>query len=97
MSKRYKAKRRERYYQKHFLLGFAADELCLEEGPCWCGEPKPYYAEVEGTCGGFGVIQCYCGGDLCVCHNHGEVECFGCPDCEQGEDDFEPEFEEALY
>ena len=25
----------------------------------------------------------------CVCHNHGEVECFGCPDCEYDEDDFD--------
>lgn len=29
------------------------------------------------------------GGDLCVCHNHGEAECHGCPDCEDDYDDYE--------
>ena len=36
---------------------------------------------LDKTCGGMGVLYCHCGGDLCVCHNHGEVECFGCEDC----------------
>ena len=30
---------------------------------------------------------CYCGGDLCVCANHGEIECMGCEDCEPEQDD----------
>lgn len=28
------------------------------------------------------MLYCICGGDFCVCHNHGEVECDGCEDCE---------------
>ena len=58
--------------------------------PCWCGETNPYYAPLPGRCGGSGTLDCLCGGDFCVCHNHGEVECFGCPDCEgddEGDDD----------
>jgi len=55
--------------------------------PCWCGETNPYYAPLPNRCGGSGYMDCLCGGDFCVCHNHGEVECFGCPDCR--EDDFE--------
>lgn len=42
---------------------------------------------LEQRCGGMGVLNCFCGGDLCVCGNFGEVECFGCPDCE-GEDEY---------
>ncbi len=53
--------------------------------PCWCGIKNPYYAPLPRRCGGSGVLDCHCGGDQCVCHNHGEVECFGCPDC-QGDD-----------
>lgn len=44
------------------------------------------------TCGGYGWIICRCGGDLCFCGNFGEIECFGCPDCEFNEDDY-PEWE----
>lgn len=51
--------------------------------PCWCGEPHPYYAPIRRRCGGAGYVHCICGGDFCVCHNHGEVECFGCKDCEE--------------
>lgn len=57
---------------------------------CWCGAENPYCADVEDgldeTCGGSGVLHCYCGGDLCVCHNHGEVQCDGCPDCDFDDD-----------
>jgi hypothetical protein len=56
--------------------------------PCWCGEPNPYYAPVPSRCDGHGYNNCLCGGDFCVCHNHGEVECFGCPDCEISDDDY---------
>lgn len=68
----------------------AADQADGDPGPiirCWCG--------VEGTadelfddecldagCGGTGHVNCYCGGDQCVCHHHGqEVECPGCDEC----------------
>lgn len=45
---------------------------------------------LEQHCGGTGYLNCYCGGDLCVCGNFGEVECPGCPDCEgMDEDEFE--------
>jgi hypothetical protein len=69
------------------------DDLDLD-GPmkCWCGaEGKPDelfdYDCLDDTCGGSGVLYCYCGGDFCVCHHHGETECDGCEDC-RPDDDF---------
>lgn len=52
---------------------------------CWCGAKGTYDelfddSDAEGGCGGLGVIQCQCGGDICVCHHHGEYECPGCDD-----------------
>lgn len=73
---------------------------CSEEiernAPCWCGEENPEYADekdgLDSRCHGWRVLHCYCGGDLCVCHNHGETECFGCPDCEEDNgDDYDDE------
>jgi hypothetical protein len=68
---------------------------------CWCGEKGTYDqlfddAGLSDRCGGMGTLDCRCGGDLCVCHNHGETECFGCPDCEDdaGDDDFNSEHDE---
>lgn len=58
---------------------------------CWCGAHGTYeelFSPVRERCGGLGIIDCHCGGDLCVCHNHGEVECFGCPDCEDDDEDY---------
>ncbi len=49
---------------------------------CWCGTRNAYFAPVSGSCAGTGTLYCICGGDFCVCHNHGEVECGGCEDCE---------------
>lgn len=58
---------------------------------CWCGVVNPYFAPIHGSCGGMGEVECLCGGDLCVCHNHGSAECFGCPDCDQDPDqDYDP-------
>ena len=61
---------------------------------CWCGvkgDPDDMFADdLDATCGGMGVLHCYCGGDQCVCHNHGEVECDGCEDCVQTYDEDEP-------
>ncbi|MAT84079.1 MAG: hypothetical protein CMD39_07290 [Gammaproteobacteria bacterium] len=56
--------------------------------PCWCGEEAPHCDDdpYSRTCGGTGTLYCYCGGDQCVCHNHGEVDCPGCGDC-AGEDE----------
>jgi hypothetical protein len=67
----------------------ADDEIDLDDQiiTCWCGArgtadelfDDAVYAE---GCGGTGHLYCHCGGDLCVCHHHGqEIECPGCPDC----------------
>lgn len=58
---------------------------------CWCGVEGPYDelhddAVFDQDCGGSGVLYCECGGDLCVCHNHGEVPCPGCDDCDDRRD-----------
>ena len=74
-------------------IGTIGEELIT----CWCGCRGTYDQLFDETglddrCGGSGTLYCYCGGDLCVCHNHGEVECFGCPDCEDADDyDYYPE------
>lgn len=61
---------------------------------CWCGA-KGTYEELcdplglpPGNCGGAGYKICECGGDQCVCHHHGEVECDGCEDCDPEEEQF---------
>jgi hypothetical protein len=64
-----------------------------EKITCWCGAVGTYDELFESDyldmrCGGLGILDCHCGGDLCVCHNHGEVECYGCPDCEGDDDDY---------
>lgn len=43
-------------------------------------------------CNNTGSIDCYCGGDLCVCENQGEEPCPYCDgwsgfDCDEIEDD----------
>lgn len=57
---------------------------------CWCGAKGTYdelFTPGPARCGGSGAVECECGGDLCVCHNHGEIECYGCPDCEDADDE----------
>ncbi len=59
---------------------------------CWCGESGTYdelfdESGIDDSCGGTGTLQCICGGDFCVCHHHGEIECPGCEDCDFGEPD----------
>lgn len=50
----------------------------LDEG-CLC--------EFRAGCGGLGTLVCQgCGGDLCICICGGETECFGCEDCDHGDD-----------
>ena len=51
---------------------------------CWCGVSRPWFStdDLDPTCAGTGALQCYCGGDQCICHWHGEIDCDGCPDCE---------------
>lgn len=65
------------------------------DGPirCWCGAVGRYDelfddSTLDQTCGGPGVLHCECGGDICVCHHHGEVPCDGCEDCEPEGDDW---------
>ena len=60
---------------------------------CWCGEKGKASemfddSDLRGGCGGLGSVICHCGGDLCVCHHHGEIECPGCADCES-DDEFD--------
>lgn len=52
---------------------------------CWCGTKNAYFALVESECSGTGTVYCYCGGDFCVCHHHGEAECPGCAMCDTDE------------
>jgi hypothetical protein len=60
---------------------------------CWCGVRNPYFSDdLSDTCGGTGTLYCICGGDFCICHNHGEVECAGCEDCDL---ELEDEFDEV--
>ncbi len=54
---------------------------------CWCGATGTCDelfddAVYEESCGGTRTLECHCGGDLCVCHHHGQsIECPGCDDC----------------
>jgi hypothetical protein len=51
-----------------------------------CGEKDAYFAPPRrGGCSGIGTIECLCGGESCVCHNHGEVDCDGCSECDPTE------------
>jgi hypothetical protein len=69
----------------------------IEEAPlftCGCGESGAVEDmlspdDLEQGCAGTGVVQCFCGGDFCVCHFHGETDCDGCEDCDLGGDDSE--------
>ena len=70
----------------------------LEHIRCWCGAEGSYEdlfddSGLEDHCAGTGSLNCYCGGDFCVCHYHGETECPGCPDCQGDADDsdYDPE------
>lgn len=47
-----------------------------------CRIKRAYFTDLRGDCNGLGTIECLCGGDQCVCHNHGSVECQGCPECD---------------
>lgn len=88
-----RATRRRRYRRRHRAKRTAQRFRDLNVFVCWCGargtleemfSPDPY----SDRCGGTGHLDCFCGGDFCVCHNHGEVECPGCPDCEGDDDDY---------
>jgi hypothetical protein len=51
------------------------------------GDVMWHEAPDRERCGGHGWMECYCGGDFCVCGNRGEIECVGCEDCEGECDD----------
>lgn len=66
---------------------------------CWCGAEGTYEElfndwGLDNSCGGSGVVYCYCNGDLCVCHRHGEAECDGCDDCDDCRPDQDDWYEE---
>lgn len=70
------------------LMGNESTEIIA----CWCGAKGTYEelfdeSGLEEGCGGTGSINCFCGGDQCVCHHHGDLECFGCEDCQEDEED----------
>ena len=68
---------------------------------CWCGAKGTYDQLFDDSglpangCGGSGVMYCECGGDQCVCHHHGEVQCDGCDDCRpEDHDDYDDDWDE---
>lgn len=68
---------------------------------CWCGAVGTYeelFSEegISPTCGGTGTLYCECGGDTCVCHHHGSVDCDGCVDCSSGVDFHDQEWPEEF-
>ena len=63
------------------------EDTDCEEFVCWCGAKGTFESMHDMSClsmdcGGSGYIYCYCGGDFCVCHWHGQTDCEGCPDCD---------------
>jgi len=60
---------------------------------CWCGvvgtASELFDDDVYSqNCGGTGYLVCECGGESCVCHHHGQVECPGCEDCDDTDYDW---------
>ena len=60
--------------------------MSLDFSPGWCSH-----------CQNTGSVECYCGGDLCICDNYGEEPC---PFCDGGSgfycddpDDIEEEYD----
>lgn len=57
---------------------------------CWCGVTGDFDSmcsdDLDPTCGGLGELNCYCGGDQCVCHWHGSAPCDGCEDCDRSDE-----------
>lgn len=69
-----------------------SDDLAYDDGDeitCWCGATGTYdelFSTLLPGCGGTKTLHCYCGGDFCICHNHGEAECYGCAECQDRDD-----------
>lgn len=50
-----------------------------DDGPeCDAGEDFGEYDEWCDACSNTGEIDCFCGGDLCVCRNGGSTPCPNC-------------------
>lgn len=47
------------------------------------------YSDLDEGCAGTGFLNCFCGGDLCVCDLNGGVECDGCEDCDWCNEDWD--------
>lgn len=45
------------------------------------------------NCNNTGWVNCYCGGDLCVCENNGEEECPVCGGMPDRDDDGDYDYE----
>jgi hypothetical protein len=43
---------------------------------------------LDSRCGGSGFLACNRMGDGCCCGFHGEAECYGCQDCDCGDDEY---------
>ena len=75
-------------YEEIYSAGLRETDFDPDEPyECWCGETGTYKelcdtSGLESTCGDLGTLNCFCGGDQCVCHHHGEIECPGCEECE---------------
>lgn len=51
----------------------------MNKDDCCCDWPT--------GCGGHGYVYCGgCGGDLCICLCGGQSECYGCSECDDGDD-----------
>ena len=52
-------------------------------------DDEEMFSDLEEGCGGTGFLNCFCGGDLCVCDLNGVVECDSCEDCDFDYRDYE--------
>lgn len=50
--------------------------MSLDFSPGWCSH-----------CQNTGWVECYCGGDLCICENNGEEPCPYCDGASAEDDD----------
>lgn len=56
--------------------------------------PRKSFTVAGEGCGGLGMLNCFCGGDICACEANGEIDCPGCDEClelEESDEMEEPE------
>ena len=56
-------------------------KLTITPPPLEDMEPFDSFEDIEEPCkhcDGWGYTNCFCGGDLCVCQNNGEMPCWFC-------------------